>query len=286
MAEPLLLALVATAVALAIAWPLLGDAEPVVATDPEAEALEVRHRLALEAMRDVEADHRAGSLDDAAYRAQRDEAEAYAAQRLRELDEARSATPVGAQPTEEQPPARQDPLRSGRRLATLIGGALAVLLLAGYALPSPFGIAQRDARIERIRVLTDAIEANPRDTAALGELSDLYLQGGSSEEVARALASLLLLRDAAPQARDGHERLVTLLIRAGLWEDAEAATDRMAQVVGAGDPEIAFFRGLVARGLGDHDEAVRQFDRFLQLARDDPRATMVRSLRETEKAAD
>jgi tetratricopeptide (TPR) repeat protein len=167
----------------------------------------------------------------------------------------------------------------------LIGGTLALLLLAGYALPSPFGIAERDARIERIRMLTDAVEANPHDVAALTELSDLYLQGGSSDDVAAALASLLLLRDAAPDARDGHERLVTLLIRAGLWESAAAATEQFADVVGEDDRDVPFFRGLIARGLGDHDEAVRQFDRFLLLAPDDPRATMVRALRQEEDAA-
>jgi tetratricopeptide (TPR) repeat protein len=277
MAEPLLLALVGTAVALAIAWPLLDGGRPSSAPDPEAEALQVRHRLALEALRDVEADHRAGSLDDERYRAQRDEAEARAAQTMRELE---AAQPAGA-----AAPATSAPARSSRRMAVLLGGALAVLVLAGYALPSPFGIAERDARIERIRVLTDAVTANPQDVAALAELSDLYLQGGSSDDVARALVSLVLLVNAEPEARDGHERLVSLLIRAGLWEDAEAATDRFAEVVGDDDREVPFFRGLIARGLGHHAEAIRQFDLFLELAPDDPREAMVRGLREDEAAA-
>jgi regulator of sirC expression with transglutaminase-like and TPR domain len=98
--------------------------------------------------------------------------------------------------------------------------------------------------------------------------------------VARALASLILLRDAAPQSRDANQRLVTLLVRAGLWDDAAAATDRYAEVVGEDDPDIAFFRGLVARGTGDDEEAVRQFDRFLEIAPDDPRAQMIRGLRD------
>ena len=281
MAEPLLLALVATAVALAIAWPLLGGrvADPVA--DPEREAIAVRHRLALEALRDVEADRRAGSLDDDAYRIQRDEAEARAAESLRELDHASA----GAEPAAAGR-SGSAPSRAGMRRSALSGGGLALLLLVGYALPSPFGIAERDARIERIRVLTDAVSANHYDVAALTELSDLYLAGGSSDDVAAALTTLLLLRNAAPEARDGHERLITLLVRAGLWEGAAAATDQFAQVVGDGDREVPFFRGLIARGLGDHDEAVRQFDRFLQLAPDDPRATMVRGLRRQESAAE
>lgn len=277
MAEALLLTLVAFSVALAVAWPMLGgsaDAAPGADdVDPEREAVLVRHRLALEAVRDVEADHRAGSLDDEAYRMQRAEAEAHAAETLRALD----AAPAG-----DAPVARRK--RTSARAAAVVGGGLALLLLIGYALPSPFGIAERDARLERIRVLTNAVAANPRDTAALAELSDQYLAGGTPDEVARALASLLLLRDAEPTSRDAHQRLVTLFIRAGLWEEATSAVDRYAEVVADDDPDIPFFRGLIARATGDSEEAVRQFDRFLRLAPDDPRASMIQGLRDEEAA--
>jgi tetratricopeptide (TPR) repeat protein len=285
MAELLLLALVAGTVGLAIAWPLLdgGQASAPDAPDPEREALELRHRLALEALRDLEADLRAGSLDETRYRAQRDEAEARAAETRRALDSLPTGgPPADAPPTDALPAEMPAPARSARawRVPALIGGVLALLLLVGYALPAPIGIAERDARLERIRQLTEAVAENPRDTAALAELSDLYIAGGSSEDVARALASLILLRDAAPQSRDAHQRLVTLLIRAGVWEQASAATDRFAEVVGNDDADVPFYRGLVARGTGDSAEAVRQFDRFLQLAPEDPRAQMVQSLRE------
>jgi tetratricopeptide (TPR) repeat protein len=271
MAELLLLALVGVAVVLAVAWPLL-DAGPaggrsMPTLDPEREALEVRHRLALEALRDVEADRLAGSLDQERYALQRAEAEAQAVETRRALD--------GAAPASEPVPA------SPRlRLPAIIGGVLALLLVAGYLAPAPIGLAERDARIERIRVLTAAVSANPRDTAALAELADLYLAGGSSEDRAAALVSLVLLRDAAPDSREAHQRLVTLLINVGEWQLADAATDRMAQVVGEDDREIPFYRGLIARGLGDSAEAVRQFERFLRIAPDDPRAAMVRALRD------
>jgi tetratricopeptide (TPR) repeat protein len=281
MVEALLLTIVTLSVALAIAWPLLGEASATLATDasaaepdPEREARLVRHRLALEALRDVEADRRAGSLDDEAYAVQRSEAEAHAANTLRALE----AAPAVDGPMRTRP-------RTGRRIAAVVGGSLAVLLLAGYALPSPFGIAERDARLERIRVLTDAVAANPRDTAALAELSDQYLAGGTPDEVAGALASLLLLRDAEPTSRDAHQRLVTLFIRAGLWEQATTAVDRYEEVVGEDDPDVPFFRGLIARATGDPAEAVRQFDRFLDLAPDDPRAAMVQGLRDEEAEA-
>ena len=51
-------------------------------------------------------------------------------------------------------------------------------------------------------------------------------------------------------------------------------------MIGGDAPDIPFFRGLIARGSGDLEEAVRQFDRFLELAPDDPRATMVQGLRD------
>jgi tetratricopeptide (TPR) repeat protein len=278
MGELLLLVLVAGAVVLAVAWPLL-DATPPVAKaepDPEREAALVRHQLALEALRDIEADHRAGSLDDEAYRTQREEAEAHAAGTLRALE---AVTPAGVPEPGAEP---QTALARGHgwRLPAVVGGVLALLLLAAFAAPSPFGVAEKDARQERIRQLTDAVDANPRDVDALGELADLYLAGGSPDDVGAALVSLVLLRDAAPESRDANERLVTLLVRVGLWEDADAATDRYAEVVGEDDPDIPFFRGLIARGAGDADEAIRQFDRFLELAPDDDRAEMIRGLRD------
>jgi tetratricopeptide (TPR) repeat protein len=284
MGELLLLILVGGSVALAVAWPLLGTAvgAPEPEPDPEREAAIVRHRLALEALRDIEADHRAGSLDDAAYRAQREEAEAHAARTLRDLEAVAPAeqaeTTKGEEAVKDEEAAPS--LARRWRLPALVGGVLALLLLAAFAAPPPFGIAERDARIERIRQLTDAVSADPRDVDALGELADLYLAGGSPDDVARALASLILMRDAAPQSRDANQQLVTILVRTGLWDDAEAATDRYAEVVGEDDPDIPFFRGLIARGIGDDEEAVRQFDRFLEMAPDDPRAEMIRGLRD------
>ena len=278
MGELLLLILVAGAVTLAVAWPLLDarDTTEEPEPDPEREAAVVRHRLALEALRDIEADRRAGSLDDEAYRAQREEAEAHAARTLRALEAAPPQEEADAEIADEPSSA------GGRRwrLPALVGGVLALLLLAAFAAPSPFGIAERDARIERIRQLTDTIATNPRDVDALGELSDLYLAGGTPDDVGKALASLILMRDAAPQSRDANQRLVTLLVRTGLWDDADAATDRYADVVGEDDPDIPFFRGLIARGQGDNEEAVSQFDRFLELAPNDPRAEMISGLRD------
>ena len=271
MGELLLLAFVFAAVALAVVWPLLDRPAPAPQpAEPELEALEVRHRLALEALRDVEADHRAGSLDADAYRRERDEAERHAVETRRALD-------AGIEPSADEAPL-PDPPHRGLQLAAAIGVGLVVLLAVGYLVPAPYRIAERDARLERIRVLTDAVSANPNDTAALAELSDQYLAGGSPDDVAAALASLILLRNAEPESRDANQRLVTLLIRAGLWDQAAGATDAYARAVGEGDPDIPFFRGLIARGKGDAAEARRQFEEFLRLAPNDDRAQMVQGL--------
>jgi regulator of sirC expression with transglutaminase-like and TPR domain len=52
--------------------------------------------------------------------------------------------------------------------------------------------------------------------------------------------------------------------------------------VATADPaEVAFFDGLIAlRGEDDPEAATEAFDRFLELAPDDPRAEMVRRLRD------
>lgn len=271
MGELLLLGSLLAAVALAVVWPLLDRPAPAPQpAEPELEALQVRHRLALEALRDVEADHRAGSLDADAYAREREEAEQHAIETRRALD-------AGAASSSDEAP-RPVASQRGLQLGVAIGVGLVLLLALGYVLPAPFRIAERDARLERIRVLTDAVSANPNDTAALAELSDQYLAGGSPDDVTAALASLILLRNAEPESRDGNQRLVTLLIRAGLWDQAATATDAYARVVGERDADIPFFRGLIARGKGDAAEARKQFEEFLQLAPNDDRAQMVQGL--------
>ena len=60
-------------------WRKPAAAQPMAVDDEESV---IRHRVAVEALRDVEADRRAGSLDDATYAAQREEAEARAVQTL------------------------------------------------------------------------------------------------------------------------------------------------------------------------------------------------------------
>jgi len=275
-----LLLILAGAAAAAIGWPLRRGAPSQPATE-DTEGAELRHRVALEALRDVEADRRAGSLDDESYARQRDEAEARAATTLAELEAARGSGPQAG------------PRGGGRRAAAWLAGVLGVAVLVGFALPAPVGLAERTvidqaladaraqekARLATIQRLLDELASDPRNTAVLSDLADAYLAGSTAEELRRAAVALQVLISLDPQNRSAYRRLVTAYITAADWADARAATDSYAGIAPE-DPDIPFFRGLIAlRGDNDTAAAIRQFDRFLELAPDDPRAAMVRSLR-------
>jgi len=270
---------------LAIAWPLLGaprdPAHDATGPDPEQESREVRLRVAVETLRDVEADHRAGLLDEESYARQRAEAEERAAASLHARD-ASGAPSAAAQ------------VRTGTRAALVVAGVLVVALLAGFALPRPVGIgeatstnqaladamAREEARQAQISALLDRLGADPRDAGVLSDLADAYLAGGSADDRRLAAVALLALLSLEPENASAYRRLVTAYINAGDWADAAAATDAYAGVAGEDEPDIPFFRGLIAlRGDGDAQAAIGYFDRFLELAPDDPRAAMVASLR-------
>jgi cytochrome c-type biogenesis protein CcmI len=275
----LLLALLGAATAAAVAWPLLrGAAPPPPAANAEAEARTLRHRVALEGLLDVEADRRAGSLDDVAYERERAEAEERAASTLSEPPAAVAAAPSRG---------------SGRRTAAWLGGGLAVALLVGFALPAPNGVAERTvvdralaadlareaARQAEIQRLLTALEGNPTEPRVLSDLADAYLAGSTAQDLERAATALQVLLAVEPRNRSAFQRLVTAYVAAADWPDAQAATDSYAQVAGDQEPDIPFFRGLIAFRQGQYEAAVRHFDEFLALAPDDARAAMVSSLR-------
>ena len=279
MAELTLLLLLLAATALAVGWPLL-DREARVAAPPAAdEERAVRHRLALDALRDLEADRRAGSLDEASYRVQRAEAEAHAARTL-----ASGRTPVVVEPAPWH----------GRRAAALAGAAVIGLVLVGFALPAPLGVAERtvtdqpladalaaeDARQAEIGRLLQQLSTDSDDARSWSALADAYLAGRTAEDRQRAVVVLQTLIGLDPEDASAYRRLITVYVEAGSWEDARGALDAYDDIAADGEPDIPFFRGLIVlRADGDEAEAVRQFDRFLELAPHDPRAAMVLSLR-------
>jgi tetratricopeptide (TPR) repeat protein len=277
----LLLVLAGLAVAAALVLSPLRhrDVAPSGSSDGR-DAAELRHRVALEALRDVEADRRAGSLDGDAYAAQLADAERRAAETRRALDAAPSAS--GGRSS-------GDGRRAAILAATLIGGALVV----GWVVPAA-GIANRtvtnqalaaaeaaeEGRQDRIRELTAELAADPADTEVLSDLADAYLAGSEAADLSAAARALQLLIASDPERNDAYERIITAYLRAGDATNARAAHDSYAEVASADPIELAFFDGLLARAEGDAERAIAAFDRFLELAPEDPRAEMIAGLRD------
>jgi tetratricopeptide (TPR) repeat protein len=287
MPEPLVLLLGLLAAGVFVLSPLLRPAPRAGRGSDERDSAAVRHRVALEALRDVEADRRAGSVDDAAYVEQLAEAEARAAATRAALDAATRARPsVGSR-------------SSGGRIGLVAAGAIGVGLLAGTLVPAS-GIANatavnqgladaREAEASRqalIVELLDELAADPQNTDVLSDLADAYLAGSATDDLVRGAVSLQVLIGLDPERADAYERIMSAYLRAGDHANARAAHDAYAQLESADPVEAAFFDGLIAlRGESDSAAAVDAFDRFLDEAPDDPRAGMVRGLRD-EAAGD
>ncbi|HET8586482.1 MAG TPA: hypothetical protein VFM74_01270 [Candidatus Limnocylindria bacterium] len=267
--------------AVVVALPLVRGRAADVARDEgaaEHEALALRYRVALEALRDVEADRRAGSLDGAGYARQRAEAEQAAARALAEL-EAAAAAPAGA-----PAPARR-PLP--RRALGVVAAALAILLVVGFFVPAPIGLANPvvDTRQQAIDAALARLKEDPRDTQALSNLAAVYSSGTTYEEMQRAAAAYIALITLEPDNTDAYNRLITVYIRVADWKDASATTDALAKVA-PGSADVPFFRGLIAlQGSNDVATARREFAKFEKLAPDDPRVTMLRALLEPAPAS-
>jgi cytochrome c-type biogenesis protein CcmI len=278
MPELLILVIALAAAGLVVLAPLRGRDGP--AHEDERDASEIRHRVALEALRDVEADRRSGTLDDAAYAEQLAEAEARAAETRLALDAAHATAPV-------RPSGRQ------RRGAILAAAAIGVLLIAGWVVPAS-GVANRTvtnqslaaaeaaeaARQNRIRELTEELSETPDDPAVLSDLADAFLAGSDTEDLSRAVVVLQVLLGVDPERSDAFERMISAYLRAGDAVNARAAHDSYAELASADPIELAFLDGLIARAEGDVERAAEAFDRFLELAPADPRADMIRGLRD------
>ena len=286
MPEALVLLLALVAAGAAVLAPLrAGGAVPPLADD-EREAAVLRHRVALEALRDVEADRRSGSLDDAAYATQLAEAESRAAM---------TRAALGAEAGTGGPA----PSGRGRTAAAVTAAVIGLALLAGSLVPAT-GIANEtivnerlaaaqgaeSARQERIAELRADLAGDPMDAAALSELADAHLAGSSSDDLARAAAALQLLISVEPDRADAYERIMAAYLRAGDHANARAAWSSYAERPTAHPAELAFFDGLIAlRGEDDPERAVQAFSRFLELAPEDPRAPMIRGLRDEAESA-
>jgi cytochrome c-type biogenesis protein CcmI len=283
MPDLVILALALLAAGIVVLAPLRGRTQ--VTKDDDREAAELRHRVALESLRDVEADRRSGSLDDAAYATQLAEAEGRAVETRRALEAVQASTPAATDGTQ-------------RRGAIVAAAVIGALLVGGWAVPAS-GLANRTeinealaaaeaaegARQDRIRALTEELAAAPDDAELLSELADAFLAGQDREDLSRAVVLLQALLAVDPERPDAYERMISAYLRAGDAVNARAAHDSYAEQSFADPVELAFLDGLIARAEGADERAVAAFERFLELAPDDPRADMIQGLRD-EAAGD
>lgn len=284
-----LLVLIGVPLAVVVSRPLLRvEWAPDADSGHDLDALALRRRIAYEALRDLEVDHRAGNLHVRQYLRMRSELELRAAAALADLENA------AGHPAFDGSVPETHAWRAGRRLSAGIGTALAVVLLVGFALPQPVSLANRtvvneplaaaraaeEARTNEIeRLLRELQTAEEPDPETLSKLADAYLAGNAQEDLRRAALALLALIQLRPDDSDPRARIVTAYLRAGDYENAAKATDAL-EAIAPESVDVAFFRGLIAlRGTRDQAAAVEAFDEFLRAAPDDPRAAMVRSLR-------
>jgi tetratricopeptide (TPR) repeat protein len=283
MPEPLVLLLGLLIGAAFVLPPLFRPRPDPPGGDDERDAAAVRHRVAIETLRDVEADRRAGSLDDAAYADQLAQAEARAAATRAALEQTSHRRITGSASPHPSP-----------RAGLFAAGVIGTLLVGGLLVPAT-GLANRvvvnqvlaDAqsaeaqRQDRIEELLDALDSDAPDPATLSALADAYLAGSSGDDLVRAAVALRLVVEIEPDRADAYERLLTAYLRAGDYPNARAVHDSYAAVATADPVELAFFDGLIAlRGERDAAAALEAFERFLELAPDDARAGMVRGLRD------
>jgi cytochrome c-type biogenesis protein CcmH/NrfG len=265
-----------------VLWPLRSSTE--IVPDEGRDAAAVRHRVALEALRDLELDRRAGSLDERGYAEQLAEAESRAAATAAELSAAPSDGVAAPHPT-------------GARAAIAVAAVVGSVLVVGSLLPAT-GIANstdvnealaaaevaESSRQARIETLLDELSSDPENTETLSDLADAYLAGSTTDDLARAAAALQVLIALDADRADAYERVIGAYLRAGDVANARRALDSYEARDAAEPVEVAFYGGVIALREGDSEAAVAAFDRFLELAPDDPRASMIRGLREEAAA--
>ena len=263
---------------------------PPTRFDPDAVAsLESERDFLLRSIADLETEREAGNLDEARYRALKDDYTARAAAVLRSLEEGQDAAPAPA-----PVPRKRKLLTGGAILAFVIVAALALAAATGerregqtvtgnaQSGDTPSGEARR-AALER------QVAEHPDDPAAHLILARHLLETGELTQAVKEYVATARLDPTNAEA-NAYAGWVTFL--AAQSENAEPKTaadltDRAltrldAAVAAAPDyPDAHFFRGMVQfRGKNNPKAAVPDFERYLALVPTGPLHDQVRQLLE------
>jgi tetratricopeptide (TPR) repeat protein len=269
----LVVALLAMVAALGIVTPYRRRGIP--ALEPLADPLEDR-RLALAiALRDLDAAHGSGALEEADYVRLRAETEGRMGKVLRALDE-RSRRPA----SDGQGDGKADGQaagngaaagpRAGRRFPTrwVAVGLVAVMALSAALVPALLrSLHDRDSSAGELigagslSYFEQRVKAHPHDVAARLDLAHRYLDAGMLPQAYDEYRSALLLD---PNDADALAHIGVLLHLSGNSK-AGLASERKALAVDPTYPDALFYEGLILlKGLNRPAQAVAPLDAYLK----------------------
>jgi len=120
-------------------------------------------------------------------------------------------------------------------------------------------LIQKEKWPEAAAVLDEIIKANPLDFRAYDRLAGVYL---NSNELPRALSNMRQALLVAPPDPRRYDQVVRLCLRIGNGEEAlKTAQDAEARFPGV--LEFSLYKALALSGVGQHEEAIKVFERIL-----------------------
>ena len=237
--------------------------------DPDALAeLEDERDILLRDLRELDAQHAGGEIDDAQYDALRDELTARAAEILTAIRRGRQSAPV-----RERRPRRTALTAAAVVTAALASGWLLVSQLAPRVAPAPPQAATADAA-SRIGRLATLVRDRPTDVPARIALARLLL---AEQDLPAALEQFDAAAGLDERHAEAHAYGGWIAVLTG---DTEGGLRRLDRAVAAapGYPDGHALRGLALMRSGDKATAAEELRRYLDLDPTGPLASQVRTV--------
>jgi len=282
-----LFTLLFTAVAFAVAWPLLRGHRPAAvppaeaAPDPRQELLRQKGELYAQ-IRELDFDYGAGSIAEADYRQTRAQIEAAAAETLKALEGLGAGAGVPPPlPVERARPSRAASGRVGAasrtrglRLALLLTGVLGLGVALGYFLATSLGPRGPDGSpTGSVGGLGMGRASPPASADRLEEARALVDRG----EVGRAFEMYRGILERDPRNVEAITQLGVILSRARSFDEAHLAFDK-ALSIDPNAPLPLWEKGLAYFQAGRPRDGVKVWERLIAVAPADPRAAMARQM--------